>query len=140
MAGTPFETMPDRPRRVPLSRIERANVVFVLSLSQVVQVLTMAAVTGLIFMAFGLILVSPELLDAWTHGGSRDGQLLGMTLPIPQSLIQITMFLTALTFMYLAARAVSDKEYRTQFLDPLVDDLRLTLVARDRYRASTAAR
>lgn len=138
LTGTPFETMPDRPRRVPLSRTERANVVFVLSLSQIVQVLTMAVVTGLIFLAFGLILVSPELLDAWTRGGSRDGQIMGMTLPIPQSLIQTTMFLTALTFMYLAARAVSDKEYRAQFLDPLVDDLRLTLVARDRYRTSTA--
>jgi hypothetical protein len=139
LTGTPFETMPDRPRRVPLSRTERVNVVFVLSLSQIVQVLTMAVVTGLIFLVFGLILVSPELLDAWTRGGSRDGQILGMTLPIPQSLIQTTMFLTALTFMYLAARAVSDKEYRAQFLDPLVDDLRLTLVARDRYRTSTAA-
>jgi hypothetical protein len=139
LTGTPFETMPDRPRRVPLSRTERVNVVFVLSLSQIVQVLTMAVVTGLIFLVFGLILVSPELLDAWTRGGARDGQILGMTLPIPQSLIQTTMFLTALTFMYLAARAVSDKEYRAQFLDPLVDDLRLTLVARDRYRTSTAA-
>lgn len=139
LTGTPFETMPDRPRRVPLSRTERVNVVFVLSLSQIVQVLTMAVVTGLIFLVFGLILVSPDLLDAWTRGGSRDGQILGMTLPIPQSLIQTTMFLTALTFMYLAARAVSDKEYRAQFLDPLVDDLRLTLVARDRYRTSTAA-
>lgn len=140
LRGTPFETMPDRPRRVPLSRIERINVVFVLSMSQVVQVLTMAVATGMIFLVFGLILLSPELLDAWTRGGSRDGQILGMTLPIPQSLIQTTMFLTALTFMYLAARAVSDKEYRTQFVDPLVDDLRLTLVARDRYRTSTAAR
>ena len=139
LAGTPFETMPDRPRRVPLSRSERINVVFVFSLSQVVQVLTMAGVTGLIFLTFGLILVSPELLDAWTRGGSRDGQILGMTLPIPQSLIQTTMFLTALTFMYLAARAVSDKEYRAQFVDPLIDELRLTLVARDRYRTSTAA-
>ena len=139
MAGTPFETMPDRPRRVPLSRSERINVVFVFSLSQVVQVLTMAGVTGLIFLTFGLILVSPELLDAWTRGGSRDGQIMGMTLPIPQSLIQTTMFLTALTFMYLAARAVSDKEYRAQFVDPLIDELRLTLVARDRYRTSTAA-
>jgi hypothetical protein len=140
LTGTPFETMPDRPQRVPLSRQERMNVALVLSLSQVVQVLTTAAVTGLIFLVFGLILLSPELLDAWTRCGSRDGQILGMTLPIPQALIQTTMFLTALTFMYLAARAVGDKEYRAQFLDPLIDDLRLTLVARDRYRTSTAAR
>ncbi len=62
-----------------------------------------------------------------------------MTIPVPQALIQITMFLGALTFMYVSARAVGDADYRTQFLDPLIDDLRLTLVARNRYRAAVAA-
>jgi len=138
LAGTPFEDMPDRPRRVPLSRNERFNVGFVVALSLLVQVLTVALVTGLIFLTFGLILISPEVLDAWTHGSARDGQFLGMTLPIPNALIQVTMFLTALTFMYLAAKAVSDKEYRAQFLDPLLDDVRLTLAARARYRTATA--
>lgn len=138
LVGTPFESMPDRPRRVPLSRPERVNVIVVLSLSQITQVMTVAVVTGLLFGVFGLILISPELLAALTRGGSGDGQLLGMTLPIPQALIQITMFLTALTFMYLAARAVTDKEYRAQFVDPSIEDLLLTLVARDRYRTATA--
>jgi hypothetical protein len=139
LTGTPFESMPDRPRRVALSKAERINVVFVLALSQVTQVLTVSMVTGLLFFVFGLILISPELLAALTGGGSTDGQFLGMTLPVPQALIQMAMFLTALTFMYLAARTVGDKEYRAQFLDPLIDDLRLTLVARDRYRTATVA-
>lgn len=137
LIGTPFAAMPDRPRRVALSRSERLNVVFVLGLSQLVQVMTVALVTGLLFLILGLILVSPELLAALTDGGAPDGQILGMTLPIPHALIQLTMFLTALTFMYLAARAVGDREYRTRFLEPLVDDLRLNLVARDRYRTAT---
>jgi len=137
LVGTPFEAMPDRPRRVALSRPERTNVVFVLALSLITQVLTVAVVTGALFAVFGLILVSPEMLNALTHGGPGDGQLLGMTLPVPQALIQVTMFLTALTFMYLAARAVSDKEYRAQFVDPAIEDLLLTLVARDRYRTAT---
>ncbi|MBX7433217.1 hypothetical protein JDV09_14015 [Mycobacterium sp. Y57] len=139
LAGTPFGAMPDRPRRKPLSGPERINVVFVLAMSQIVQVLTVALVTGLLFLFFGLILISPELLAALTAGGASDGHFLGMTLPIPQALIQVAMFLTALTFMYLAARAGGDKEYRAQYLDPLIDDLLLTLVARDRYRAATAA-
>lgn len=98
----------------------------------------MSIVTGLLFFVFGLILISPELLAALTAHGSPDGRFLGMTLPVPDALIQVSMFLTALTFMYLAARAVADKEYRAQFLDPLIEDLRLTLVARDRYRTVTA--
>ncbi|OLP03486.1 hypothetical protein BVU76_05175 [Mycolicibacterium porcinum] len=138
LAGTPFADMADRPRRVGLSKPERFNVVFVLVLSQIVQILTVAIVTALIFFVLGLIVLSPELLAAWTRNGSPDGQLLGMTFPVPQALIQTTMFLAALTFMYLSARAVSDVEQRTRFLDPLLDDLRLTLVARDRYRTHTA--
>ncbi|KWX59616.1 hypothetical protein [Mycobacterium sp. NAZ190054] len=138
LAGSPFENMPDRPRRVALSKAERLNVAFVLAMSQIVQVLTVSVVTGLLFFVLGLILISPELLAALTDGGSPDGELLGMTLPVPQALIQITMFLIALTFMYLAARAVADKDYRAQFLDPLLEDLRFTLVARDRYRTVTA--
>jgi len=81
-----------------------------------------------------------ELLDSWTRGdGTSDGHLLGMTLPVPEALIQTSMFLTALTFMYLAAKAVEDKEYRAQFVDPLIETVRVTLVARDRYRLSLRA-
>ncbi|MET0896835.1 MAG: hypothetical protein ABWY45_02865 [Mycobacterium sp.] len=140
LVGTPFETMPDRPRRVPLSQTERVNVAFVLGLSQIAQVLMVAIVTTSIFFVLGLILLSPELLAAWTRNGASDGQFLGMTFPVPQALIQTSMFLGALTFMYVSARAVGDADQRTKFLDPLVEDLRLTMVARDRYRTFTAAR
>lgn len=138
LAGTPFESMPDPAEAVPLTRRERLNVVFVLIASQLAQVLTVAVVTALIFFVLGLILVNSELLAALTRNPVPDGQLLWMTVPVPNALIQITLFLAALTFMYLSARAVGDGEYRSHFLDPLIDDLRLTLVARNRYRASTA--
>jgi hypothetical protein len=35
--------------------------------------------------------------------------------------------------MYVSARAAGDAEYQSQFLDPLVDDLKVTLLARNRY-------
>jgi len=136
LAGTPFETMPDPETAVPLSRKERVNVVFVLATSQVLQVGLVAVVAGLIFFVLGLILLSPDLLAQWTRNGSPDGEILGMTLPVPQALIQTSMFLAGMTFMYVSARAVGDSDYRTRFLDPLIDDLRLTLVARSRYRAA----
>ena len=138
LAGTPFEEMPDPVTPLPLSRLERANVVFVLATSQVLQVGLVAIVAALIFFVLGLILLSPELLAQWTRNGSSDGEILGMTLPIPQSLIQTSMFLAALTFMYISARAVGDTDYRTRFIDPLIDDLRLTLVARSRYREAVS--
>jgi sterol desaturase/sphingolipid hydroxylase (fatty acid hydroxylase superfamily) len=132
--------MPDPARIQPLRGAERLNVMFVLAASQLAQILVVAAVTSLLFFVLGLILLSPELLAAWTRNGSSDGMLLGMTIPVPQALIQITMFLGALTFMYISARAVGDAEYRTRYLDPLIDDLQLTLTARNRYRAAVSAR
>ena len=41
--------------------------------------------------------------------------------------------------MYISARAAGDAEYRSTFLDPLIDDLRATLIARHRYRCAVAA-
>ena len=140
LAGTPFASMPDPAAADPLKHRERFNVAFLLIVSQLVQVLAVAVVTSLIFFVLGLILLNPQLLEAWTRNGTSDGQLLWMTIPVPDALIQVTLFLGALTFMYLSARAVSDTEYRSHFLDPLIDDLRLTLVARNRYRATGTGR
>ena len=140
LSDTPFAAMPDPVRGVPLSRRERLNVVFVVAASQIIQIAMVALVTAGIFMVLGLLVLSPDLLPVWTANGPDQGKLFGMLLPIPQPLIHVTMFLGALTFMYVSARAVGDGEYRTQFLDPLVDDLRLTLVARSRYRAHVDSR
>lgn len=137
LAGTPFADLADPPQSDPLSVAERANTVFVVAASQLMHVLTVAVLTGTVFFVLGMILVSPPVLDAWTRGNGRlDGELFGMTLPIPDSLIQTTMLLSAITFMYLAAKVVTDTTYRAQFLDPMIADLRTTLVARNRYRAS----
>jgi hypothetical protein len=135
LADTPFAAMPDPTVGDPLHPGERANVIFVVMASQITQVLTVAVVTAAIFFVLGLLVLSPEVLATWTTNGSDQGTILGVTLPVPQALIHVTMFLGALTFMYVSARSVGDGEYRTEFLDPLVDDLRLNLVARNRYRA-----
>ena len=134
-AGTPFEGVPDA-TDIRITRGEQLNAVFVVATTQMVHVLTVAVMTGAVYFVLGMILVSPEVLDAWTRGTGRpDGRLLGMTLPIPDSLIQTTMLLTAITFMYLAAKAVTDAQYRSQFLDPVIDDVRLNIVALGRYRS-----
>ncbi len=136
LAGTPFETMQTLDTHHPLTRGERFNVVFILALSQIAQVATIAAVTAAIFFVLGLIVMSPELVASWTHTNATSGIVFGMTVPVPAALIQMTLFLWALTFMYVSARSVGDGEYRSQLLDPLIDDLKLTLLARVRYHSS----
>ena len=137
LADTPFATLPDAPDCGSLKKAERLNVVFVLATSQLAQILVLAVVTAAIYLILGLIMLSPELLNEWTHTYKSSATVLGFTLPVPDSLIHMALFLGALTFMYISARAAGDAEYRSTFLDPLIDDLHTTLVARNRYRGAT---
>jgi hypothetical protein len=139
LAGTPFAAMPDAPDCAPLKRTERLNVVFVLAASQLAQIMVVAVVTATIYLILGLIVLSPSLLNEWTHTYTSTATVLGFTLPVPDSLIHMTLFIGALTFMYISARAAGDAEYRSTFLDPLIDDLHTTLIARNRYRGAVAA-
>jgi len=139
LADTPFAGMPDTPDFAPLKRTERLNVVFVLAASQLAQIMVVVVVTATIYLILGLIVLTPSLLNQWTHTYTSTATVLGFTVPVPDSLIHMTLFIGALTFMYISARAAGDAEYRSTFLDPLIEDLRTTLIARNRYRGAVAA-
>lgn len=138
LIGTPFEHMPDAVEARPLTRGERFNVIFLLAVSQLARILTVAFVTGMLFFVVGLVLMTPELLRAWSQHDPTYGILLGFPLPVPLALLHMTAFLGALTFMYVSARAVGAGEYRYEFLDPLIEDMEVTLLARNRYFCSRA--
>lgn len=136
LADTPFAAMQDPPSSRPLTRAERANVVFVLTAHQLVQIMVVAMLTATIYVILGLIVLSPALLQEWSHNVSSNATVLGLTVPVPDSLIHLCLFIGALTFMYISARAVGDAEYRATFVDPLIENLHITLIARGRYRAN----
>ncbi|OSC39553.1 hypothetical protein B8W66_16660 [Mycobacterium decipiens] len=138
LADTPFAAMADSPSNPQLTRTERVNVVFVLAAHQLAQIMVVAVLTATIYVILGLIVLSPALLQEWTHSGSSSATILGLTVPVPDSLIHLCLFLGALTFMYISARAVGDAEYRVTFVDPLIDELHVTLIARNRYRSNVA--
>lgn len=117
----------------PLRRGERVNLMFVAVGSQVIQIVSVALVTVVIFFVLGFIVLSPAVLSHWTGGNTDQVEMLGVGLPIPLPLAHVTLFQGGLTLMYLSARAVSDPEHRTEFLDPLFKDLTRTLDARDAY-------
>ena len=133
LADTPFEDMPDPAEARPLRRGERFNIIFILAATQLARILTVAFVTWLLFFMMSLVLITPELLRTWSQHAPTYETVLGYPIPVARALIEMTLFLGALTFMYVSARAVGDGEYRYKFLDPLIDDLELTLLARNRY-------
>jgi hypothetical protein len=136
LADTPFAAMPDPPANDALSRGERVNVILVLAAAQITHLGMVAISTAAIYFILGLMVLSPAVLTRWTGDGRSDGTVLGMTIPVPQSLIHMTLLLAALTFMYVSARSVTDDEFKSRFLDPLIEDLHATLVARNRYRGT----
>jgi hypothetical protein len=133
LADSPFADMPDPAEVRPLARGEHFNIIFILAATQLARILTVAFVTWMLFFVMSLVLITPELLNTWSQHTPTYQTLLGYPIPVAQALIKMTMFLGALTFMYVSARAVGDGEYRHKFLDPLIDDLELTLLARNRY-------
>ena len=82
LADTPFAAMPDPPQTQAFNRAERLNVLFVLVISQLAHILVVAVVTAMIFLILGLIILSPELLAAWTRNGSSDGTFLVVELAV----------------------------------------------------------
>ncbi|MEE3065669.1 MAG: hypothetical protein VYA67_17255 [Actinomycetota bacterium] len=138
LAGTPFAAMPDPSAGSPLKRAERLNVVFLLATSQLIEILVVAAVGATMYLILGLIILTPPLLKEWAHNTATTSTVFGFTFPAPDSLIHMCLFLGALTFMYISARAVDDDEYRGMFLDPLIDDLHTALAARNRYLGNVA--
>lgn len=140
LVGTPFEEMPDPVDVQPLTRNERLNVVVTLAASQLARIVTLVFVTQLLFFVAGLVLLTPELMREWTHHSLTHPTLFGVPIPVPEALINMISFLGTLTFMYVSARSVGDGEYRHEFLDPLIEDLELTLLARNRYLNNLSGR
>ncbi|WP_157546191.1 hypothetical protein [Mycobacterium sp. IS-1742] len=135
LTGSPFAGEVRSGAAPPLSTGERFNLLLVAVASQVIQILTVALVTMALFFVLGLIVVSPAVLTRLTAGHTDRATFLDVTWPVPLALLHVVLFLGGLTFMYLSARAATDPEHRVSFLDPLIEDLRVTLVARDVFRA-----
>lgn len=112
------------------------NLLLVVTISQLTQMLLLAAVTGAVFFTMGLIVLNPAVSDKLTNGAPVQSVWFDVTLPISVAHLHVTALLTALTFMYVSVRAVGDGEYRKEFLDPLLAEMERALAARHRYHAA----
>ena len=134
--ATPFPEPGPGGERVPLRRMERANMVLVLILAEMVQVLVFSVLVFVFFVAFGLISVRSEVMAQWIGHDPTVGSLFGVLLPVPDELLQVSIFLAAFSGMYFVTTTVTDSRYRESFLDPLVDHLAVSLAARQSYLRS----
>ncbi|MET8847847.1 hypothetical protein [Amycolatopsis sp. NPDC004625] len=138
LRDTPLASFTADGERVPLTKLEQANMILVLVLTQVLQTLVLATLVFVFFVVFGIIAVQHSVIKAWIGRDPTSGTLFGIQLPIPQELLQVSLFIAAFSGLYFAASTVTDAKYRSAFFDPLADHLAVSLVARDRYLARLA--
>lgn len=138
LTGTPFAALIADDHLVaehPLSRGERANVLLVFFFAQAVQVMFFAWMVFAFFVVFGALAITDPTLAEWVGHPRTAGQLFGIALPVPNELIQVSLFLAAFSGLYFAGAAATDPHYRTSFFEPLVADVRVSLAAREAYLA-----
>lgn len=146
-AGTPLESaargIAERVERVgsvdaEVGGLQKANLVLVLLVAQVVQVFLLALVVFAFFIVFGVVAMDPAVLASWLQGPVHPvhgpvGDLLGDR--ISQELIRVSTFLAAFSGLYFTVYAVTDELYRRQFFASVIHELERAVSARVAYRS-----
>ncbi len=136
-AGFPVDVASiDIARPEPLTKREAANARFILFVAQALQVGTLVILVFVFFCVFGAITVPASVIEVWTGHAPTTGTLLGVQLPVRHELIQTSLFLAAFSAVSFAASSVTDPMYRQNFFEPILRDMRVTIAARNLYRAS----
>jgi len=120
-----------------LSRGERANISLVLFLAQVLQIAVLTVLVFCVLIVLGALAIDWTVIDTWLGPGKSKvpGSLFGVELPLPRALVQVSLFLSVFSGLYFTASAGTDQHYREAFFDPLLDDVRVSLAARQVYLA-----
>lgn len=139
LRNTPLAGAVDGPpiEPLPLGRRERANITLVLFVAQLLQILVLTVLVFCLLIALGALAINGPVIDAWLGDGQSkvQGTLFGVALPLSRGLVQVSLFLAAFSGLYFAASAATDQHYRDAFFEPLLDDVRVSLAARQVYLA-----
>jgi MFS family permease len=136
LATTPFAALDaGEVRPVPLRKAERLNVGLVLALTQALQAVVVATLMFAFFVVFGWIAVDRALMKTWSGHPLTAGKLFGLQIPVPNELLQVSLFIAAFSGLYFVASMATDALYRSAFVDPLADHMAESLSARDVYLA-----
>ena len=141
LAETPLARLaPGTP--TPLSRPERVNVVAVMVVAQAIQVVLFTTGLFLFFIALGFVAVPTDVLVLWSGEQSCpvgvppcDGTWFGVHVPVPQTVVHMSLFVAVLSGLYFTVSTSVDPLYRERFFEPLISDVAVSLAGRDTYLA-----
>jgi hypothetical protein len=143
LADTPLSVAPGEAiPRTALSRAEQINVVAVMVVSQAIQVVFFTSGLFAFFLALGIIAVPYDVAVLWSAEQTCAigqppcaGTWFGVHIPIPQTIVHMSLFVAVLSGLYFTVSTSVDPLYRQRFFDPLIADVAVSLAGRDAYLA-----
>lgn len=141
VAGTPAEVLAadlrdDECAAAPLSTRQRGNLLLVALFSQGIQVVLVTALLGTFFVVFGLLTITPAVIESWLgHPGDVLATLTvdEREVQLTAELLKISAFLAAFSGLYFTVVLVTDATYRAEFFDEILAELRQTFAVRAAY-------
>jgi hypothetical protein len=126
----------DPPEPKPLGRRARINMALVLVFSQGVQIILVATVIGLFYVAFGLVAVSETTMTSWV-GGDLDviGEVtvFGQPVVLTWDLLRVVGLVAAFSALQFTFSTLTDQTYREEFFDGMLTEMRGALATRAIY-------
>ncbi len=113
--------------------LQKLNLVLMLLITQIVQVLLLALSVFVFFVVFGLLIMEPDTIVAWT--GEETLRSVPFFERANMELLQVSTFLAAFSGLYFTVYAVTDDVYRGQFFSSIVRELERAVSVRVAYRA-----
>ena len=112
---------------------ERWNLILVLLVTQVAQVLLLAAAVLAFFLVFGGLAMRDEVQTAWT--GEERLHHLPYLDSLSVELAQVSVFLAAFSGLYFTVSVLTDETYRQQFFKEVLQELERAVGVRAGYLA-----
>lgn len=111
---------------------QKANLMVVLVVAQIVQVLLLSVSVFGFFLVFGSVAMKHSVVRGWI--GDQDLHPLGIGY-LSVELVQVSTFLAAFSGLYFTVAAVTDEVYRKQFFTTITRELERAVGARRVYHA-----
>jgi hypothetical protein len=92
------------------------------------------------FLALGIVAVPYDVAVLWSGEQTCAvgqppcaGTWFGVHIPIPQTVVHMSLFVAVLSGLYFTVSTSVDPLYRQRFFDPLIADVAVSLAGRDAY-------
>jgi nitrate reductase NapE component len=145
-AGTPLdravEDLPDLDLVVPMATRQRANMLLVMVVAQLVQVSLIGFVVWMFFVIFGFAAIRLPVQTLWLAGLSDPG-IIGPVVDghaVTHASMRVAAFLGGFAAFYATVYSATDRLYRKHFAERITLDLERALAVRRAYLSARRVR